>query len=158
MIVIDRTSFRALLAGSVDSSIQRAIDQSDVPMIYLAQQSFDEINLAHFVAANQDELTALLERLERVDVTLVPAIKVRRAAAKAVFDQHGHESDDALTLGDCAAYALAKALRADLVSERLSAYEVVGLEWMTEEFQRAEREERFARLVRRGGRRSGAVY
>lgn len=158
MIVIDRTSFRALLAGGVDSSIQRAIDQSDVPMIYLAQQSFDEINLAHFVAANQEELTALLERLERVDVTLVPAIKVRRAATTAVFDRQGSRTDAPLTLGDCAAYALAKALRADLVSERLSAYEIVGLEWMTEEFQRAEREERFARLVRRGGRRSGAVY
>lgn len=151
MIVIDRTSFRALLDGVVESAIQRAIDENDVPMVYMAQQTFDEIKDGRFGIRDQDELTALLEQLGQADVTIVPSIKVRLAAAQAVFEQHGHRAEVELTRGDCAAYALAKSLRADLVSERLSAYQVIGLEWMTEEFKLAERDERFRRLVRRLG-------
>ena len=128
MIVVDRTAFLALMNKVRDSAIQRAINDSDVPMIYLAYETGLEVWLDYVAEHGLDGLPHLLRLIDEADLTLVPQTTARSAAAKAIFKMVGAGSHpkSSLTLGDCAAYSLALGLSADLVTET-SAFDIVGL-------------------------------
>lgn len=149
MIVIDGTSLWALFRKVSGSAIQHAIDKSDVPMIFITQQTLLEATQNYFEEHGEQGKAHLEQRMEEADITLVPSIKARTAAALAAFEHYGEgrRPGSSLTLGDCAAYTRAKSLGADLVSERLSAYEIIGLEWMTMEYKLIERDKRLRRLA-----------
>lgn len=147
MIVIDRTSFWALINNAPSSAIQRAINESDAAFIFIAQQTFQEATQANIEERGQAGIAALEQQMEELEITVVPSIRERTAATRTAFERYGEGRcpGSSLTLGDCAAYTRAKTLGADLVSERLEAYEIMGLEWMTIEYILAERDKRLAR-------------
>lgn len=128
MIVVDRTSFLALLNNVSDSAILRAIDDSDAPMIYLAYETGLEVWLDIVGEHGITGLPGFLRSISAIDLTMVPQTRARSAAAQAIFELVGigHHPTSRLTLGDCAAYSLALGLSADLVSET-SKFDQLGL-------------------------------
>jgi len=119
MIVVDRTSFMALADKVADSAIQRAIDDSDVPFIYMAYETGLEAGLTSIGTYRIEGPPHLVQRIEETELVVLSRTTARSAAARAMFEQFGvgHHPTSRLTLGDCAAYTLALGLSADLVCE-----------------------------------------
>jgi uncharacterized protein with PIN domain len=119
MIVVDRTSFMALADKVADSAIQRAIDDSDVPFIYMAYETGLEAGLTSIGIDRIEGPPHLLQRIEETELTVLSRTTARSAAARAMFEQFGvgHHPTSRLTLGDCAAFTLAVGMSGDLVCE-----------------------------------------
>ncbi|MBX9683025.1 MAG: type II toxin-antitoxin system VapC family toxin [Hyphomicrobium sp.] len=119
MIVIDRTSFMALVDKVADSAIQRAIDDGDVPSIYMAYETGLKAGLTNIGLHKIGGPAHLLQRIEETELMVLPRATVHSASARAMFEQFGvgHHPTSRLTLGDCAAFTRALALSADLVCE-----------------------------------------
>lgn len=131
MIVVDRTSFEALINKVPDSAIRRAIDGSedgDETMIFLAYETGLEFWLDYVAEHGIAGLPHLLRRIAATDFTMMPPTTYHSAAAQAIFELigAGHHPTSRLTLGDCAAYSRALAISANLVSET-SKYSTAGL-------------------------------
>ena len=119
MIVVDRTSFMALVDKVEGSAIQRAIDDSDMPFLHMAYETGLEVGLTFIGIDKIEGPPHLLQRIEETEISVLPGGGVYSAAARAMFEQFGagHHPTSRLTLGDCAAFTHALALTADLVCE-----------------------------------------
>jgi len=119
MIMVDRTSFMALVDKVPGSAIQRAIDDGDWPSLHMAYETGLEVGLTAIGVHEIEGPPHLLRRIEEVELLVLPGGGVHSAAARAMFEQFGagHHPTSRLTLGDCAAFTRALALTADLVCE-----------------------------------------
>jgi uncharacterized protein with PIN domain len=119
MIMVDRTSFMALVDKVPGSAIQRAIDDSDMPSLHMAYETGLEVGLTFIGTDKIKGPPHLLQRIEETELSVLPRVAAFSVAAQAMFEQFGagHHPTLRLTLGDCAAFTRALALTADLVCE-----------------------------------------
>ena len=128
MIVVDRTSFEALVNKEPDSAIQRALDDSDDGMVCMAYETGLEFWLEYVAEHGIEGLPHLLRCIDQTDLLMLPPSTYHSAAAQAIFKMigAGHHPTSQLTLGDCAAYSRALASSSYLVCET-SKYATAGL-------------------------------
>lgn len=123
MVVIDGTSFIALvhnIAGSaIQRVVQRGIDEGDEPFLLIAAETEREATEGYVADHGPAGLARLKQRMEETELTVLPWMTCRKAQAYAVFEQYGQGRlpGTFLTLGDCATVALAKRIQADLICE-----------------------------------------
>ena len=73
MIMVDRTSFMALIDNVPGSAIQRAIDDGDVPSVYVAYETGLEVGLTFIGLHKIEGPPHLLQRIEETELLLTSA-------------------------------------------------------------------------------------
>lgn len=126
MIVVDGSSFLALVRGADDSVIARARQSYGGPL-YMAHTTGLETTFG-FIGENGIESIRLIQHtIKETKLFVVPTTEDIRLASLAAFEAYGagRHPQSTLSIGDCAAYVLAQSMGARLVSES-DRFDIIG--------------------------------
>lgn len=118
MIVIDGSAFLALVNNVADSAIARELKTSGGD-IYMAHTTGLETTFRFLGESGVEGIHRVQTTIRDIGLIVVPTTEEIKLASLAAFERFGEGKHPLshLTIGDCAAYALAASLGARLISE-----------------------------------------
>ena len=131
MIVVDTSALIAILEQEPEAERYIALIR-DAPRRLVSAVNVYETGIVIGARRGFDSAAELVPFLEELGIEIVPFAEPHISAALAAYARFGQGIDPKakLNLGDCAAYALAKALKAPLLYKGVdfSATDLVGVD------------------------------
>jgi len=88
MIILDKTSFLALVNNVPGSTIQQTIEElDDVPMLYVARDTLLEAMQAFVAEHGVENVERVSQRIIELDMVVLPGTAERKREAAAAFAQ-----------------------------------------------------------------------